>query len=114
DQIPREFAIYAEGASKYHAGEYDAAITKWKELLALPADQRKYKSVWAAFMIGRALRDTDATQANASFEQARALANEGYADPLALSGESYGWQGFIANSAGDIAAALEHYAKQFA
>ncbi|MCC6796483.1 MAG: hypothetical protein IT366_15290 [Candidatus Hydrogenedentes bacterium] len=113
DQIPREFALYAEGASKYHVGENDAAIAKWKELLALPADQRKFKSVWAAYMIGRALRDTDVAQANAYFEQTRALANEGYADPLALSGESYGWQGFIANKAGDIATALENYATQF-
>ena len=113
DQIPREFALYAEGASKYHVGENDAAIAKWKELLALPADQRKFKSVWAAYMIGRALRDTDVAQSNEYFEQTRALANEGYADPLALSGESYGWQGFIANKAGDIATALENYATQF-
>ena len=114
DQIPREFTLYAEGASLYWAGDFDQAVAKWKELLALPAEQRKYKSVWAAYMIGRALRDTDAAQANAAFEQARALASEGYPDPLALAGESYGWQGYVANNAGDIAAAVENYAKQFA
>jgi len=113
ESLPREFALYAEGASLYHAGKLDESIAKWKELLALPAEQRRYKSVWAAYMVGRALRDSDGAQANAAFEQARALAADGFADPLDLAGEGLGWEAYIANGASDTAGAILKYVEQF-
>ena len=111
--LPREFQLYAEGAAAYHADDFDGAVKKWNELLALPAEQRKYKSVWAAYMVGRALRDTDAAAAGAAFEHARALAAEGFPDPLNLAAESIGWEGYIEYQSGNGPRAIQRYAEQF-
>ena len=35
---------------------------EWKKILAFPAAQRRYRSVWAAFMIGKAYLFTDPAQ----------------------------------------------------
>lgn len=111
--LPREFTLYAEGAAAYHAENLDEALAKWKDLLALPPDQRWHKSVWAEYMIGRTLRDRDATQANAAFERARELAAEGFPDPLELAAEGLGWQAYLDYHAGNIAGAIRRYAEQY-
>lgn len=90
-EMDSEFADYHAGAAAPHTPEAAAA---WKKLLARPKEERHYRSVWAAFMLGKnALAAKQWTDAVKYFEQCRALAREGFADSLALAADSYGWQG---------------------
>lgn len=111
---PKEFVLYAEGAALYHAGKDAEAVAKWTELLQLPVEERRYRSVWAAYMIGRALRDSEPDRALAAFEQARTLADEGLPDPLNLAGESLGWEAYMAAANGDTVKTIRAYAAQVA
>jgi hypothetical protein len=79
----RERALYDEGARAFHAGDVDAATRAFKAVLALPAAERKSRSTWAAFMLGR-LGDVRA------FAQVRALAAAGFDDDLGLALSSFG------------------------
>lgn len=79
----RERALYDEGARAFHAGDVDAATRAFEAVLALPAADRKVRSTWAAFMLGR-LGDVRA------FAQVRALAAAGFDDDLGLALTSFG------------------------
>jgi hypothetical protein len=79
----RERALYDDGARAFHAGSLDVARTAFAALLALPENERKGRSTWAAFMLGR-LGDIDA------FADVRALAAAGFDDALGLAAASYG------------------------
>ncbi|MDZ4860090.1 MAG: hypothetical protein SGI88_14020 [Candidatus Hydrogenedentes bacterium] len=111
---PREFILYAQGAAAYNAGNLAGADEKWTALLALPEDQRRNRSVWAAYMLGRSQRDRDYERAGLAFRQAIDLAQTGFPDPLGLAGESLGWLGYIATADNDPVTALHRYAEQFA
>lgn len=101
--LPKEeFALYQRGAQAYAAQNFASARTAWKALLALPAEQRHFRSVWAAYMLGRteiaaaesgkeAGMKPDET-APAHFAQTRELAAAGFDDPLGLASASYGWE----------------------
>jgi hypothetical protein len=111
--IPREFVLYSEAAVDYHNNRYTVAIKKWQELLGLPQDQRKYKSVWAAFMIGKSyLNMCKAKESIQYFEMTRVLASEGYKDSLGLAEESYGWQALAEYETCQYSAAIKHYLKR--
>ncbi len=110
--VPKEFILYSEGAVAYHNNDFDAAIKKWKELLGLPEDQRKYRSVWSAFMIGKVYLSLEKDkEAIPYFEMARKLAAEGYKDSLNLAQESYGWQALAEYETGKYAVSINHYLK---
>ena len=86
-----EFADYHAGAI---APEKPEAAAAWLKLLARPKEERHYRSVWAAFMLGKnALAAKQWAGASKYFQQCRALAREGFADSLALAADSYGWEG---------------------
>src|SRR5581483_3058149 len=48
-----ERALYDDGARAWKRGDTENAKRAWKKLLALPAEQRRDRSTWAAFMLGR-------------------------------------------------------------
>jgi len=111
--IPKEFVLYIEGAVAYHNNNFDVAIRKWKELLHLPESQRRYRSVWAAFMIGKAylsMRKQD--EAIKYFEMARKYSADGLKDSLNLSLESYGWQALAEYENKNYPESIKHYLKQ--
>ncbi len=86
-----EFADYHAGAA---APDKPEAAAAWQKLLARPKEERHYRSVWAAFMLGKnALAAKQWAEASKYFQQCRALAREGFADSLALAADSYGWEG---------------------
>lgn len=92
DTLPIEFALYARGAEAFRAEEYAEAAEFWRRILELPVDSRKYRSVWAEFMLGRAklkLNEDDAIQ---HFVRVRELAENNFPDPLNLAASSLGWQ----------------------
>jgi tetratricopeptide (TPR) repeat protein len=111
--LPLEFRIYIRGAAAWAGGRRDEAVREWRSLLDLPREERRYRSVWAAFMIGRALMDDRPGEAVTAFQQARFLGDEGYPDPLGLVAEGLGWQARIERNHGQCPAAIRDYYDMF-
>jgi hypothetical protein len=111
--IPKEFAFYVRGAAAYRAGDTKSAKTHWSELLALPEAERQYRSTWAAFMLGRMLRENDRVESDAYFEQVLALVNTGFQDSLNLAADAQGWQARSALDAAEFLASARRYLDQF-
>ena len=109
DKIPPEFSRYLRGAVACYQNENDQALEQFSVLLDLPADQRKYRSVWAAFMLGRTWLKKDPAQAIQYFEQTRDLVKNGFPDPLNLAAESIGWQARAEGESKNFLAAIRHY-----
>ena len=113
EEMPKEFTLYMNGAVAYHNNNFKLAIKSWEKILTLPKNKRQYKTIWAAFMIGKAylsMRKTD--EAIKYFTKAQEFANEGYEDSLNLAYESYGWQALAEYENKDYAASIKHYLKQ--
>ena len=95
EEFASEFADYHRGAFAYRLGKarWDDARTAWEALLNRPAAERHYRSVWAAFMLGKtAMKNGDYPAAVAWFQNTRALARDGFADSLGMAADSYGWE----------------------
>ena len=114
DGLPGEFDDYIRGAIDYHRGYPTKAVQTWRRLLDRPADERRYKSTWAAFMIGRALLDTEPGEAVKWFRHVRELAEGGFSDSLALATASLGWEGRAELNIGNPTRAIELYLTQMA
>ena len=93
DEAPGEFALYHQGALAYKTKRAEAAAAAWSAILAKPVAERKYRSTWAAYMLGRLALDGDEyAKAAGFFQQTRKLAKESCVDTLGLAAESYGWE----------------------
>lgn len=110
--LPTEFADYHAGACAYHEKDRATARAAWTRLLALPSAARSHRSVWAAFMLGRAADDP--AEARRWFQTTRQLVRDGYRDSLGLAAASYGWEARTWLDAGDLAAASTLYLTQLA
>ncbi|MBV9619106.1 MAG: hypothetical protein JO201_07825, partial [Verrucomicrobia bacterium] len=89
-EFASEFADYHRGAI---ADSTDEARKIWEKLLARPGEERHYRSVWAAFMIGKRLLKDGDPEAVKWFQQTRQLAQDGFNDSLGMAADSYGWEG---------------------
>jgi hypothetical protein len=114
DGLPAEFSDYLRGALAYHQGSFNEARKAWQALLARPADQRRFRSTWAAFMLGKAaLAEKDPEEALRWFERTREIAGQkGMRDSLGLASSSLGWQAQAELDLDRHAAAIRHYADQ--
>jgi hypothetical protein len=93
-EFDSEFADYHRGASAYLNKQWDEARKAWENLLKRPEQDRHYRTVWAAFMLGKlGLKTSDYQSAAQWFQRTRELAAAGFADSLGLAAESYGWEG---------------------
>lgn len=98
--LPGEFEDYLRGAIAYHQDRRAEAQAAWKKLLARPEAQRRLRSTWAAYMLGRLSlqndpetgRPADPAGAVQWFERTRELVDQGFPDPLGLAAASLGWQ----------------------
>jgi hypothetical protein len=94
--LPSEFNLYLRGAAQYHRSDLEGARYWWNRLLDLPAEQRKYRTVWAAYMIGRSyVFSAEEGRAGLAIEwmaRTRFLARQGFADSRGLAAATYGWQ----------------------
>jgi hypothetical protein len=95
DEPTSEFDDYDNGASDYRMGESHWADARkaWLALLARPAAERHYRTVWAAFMLGRLATKQLDPAAPDWFEKTRQFAKAGFADSLGMAADSYGWEG---------------------
>jgi hypothetical protein len=93
-EFDSEFADYHRGASAYLNQQWDEARKAWENLLKRPEQDRHYRTVWAAFMLGKlGLKTNDYESAAEWFQRTRDFAKAGFADSLGLAAESYGWEG---------------------
>lgn len=110
--LPGEFADYLRGAIAYRQNQLDAARQAWQALLQRPADQRRNRSTWAAYMLGRSHLPDNPAEARRWFQQTGELAKEGYADRLGLAAASLGWEAQLELAQGHYAPALEAFRVQ--
>jgi tetratricopeptide (TPR) repeat protein len=112
--LPAEFADYLRGAIAYHRGELDAAISAWEKLLKRPEGERRFRSTWAAFMLGKAqLRAERPAEAVRWFQRTREIAGQkSFEDSLGLAAASLGWEARAERDLGHYDKALVLYARQ--
>ena len=93
-EFDSEFADYHKGAAAYLNQQWNEARAAWENLLKRPEQDRHYRTVWAAFMLGKvSLKEKDFPTATQWFQRTRELAKAGFSDSLGLAAESYGWEG---------------------
>lgn len=113
DGLPAQFAHYLAGALAYDEGDFDAARAAWKRLLELAPAQRRQRTVWAAYMIGRTYVggdvEGDAESSVHWMQQTGRLAREGFADRLDLARAARGWEAQSLLRSGDYEASIALY-----
>jgi hypothetical protein len=121
--LPAEFAGYFRGAELWARGNVTAAQSEWRAVLERPLRERRYRSTWSAFMLGRAyLQQAEAIpavpgaldKAVSHFRLVRAWVNEGLPDPLGLAVASLGWEARMEKQRGNVIAAIQLYLEQHA
>ncbi|MCX6898599.1 MAG: hypothetical protein NT105_07855 [Verrucomicrobia bacterium] len=112
--LPGEFADYFRGAIAWHTGDEIAAIASWRALLERPAGERHFRSVWAAFMLGKAHLKREPQKAVEWFQQTRLLARQGFADSIGLAASSLGWEAKVYFKQKHWVPAIELYLDQAA
>lgn len=91
--LPEEFGDYFDGAIGWDS---PLVVTKdlcrrfWERVLELPPAQRHFKSVAAAFMLGKSWARENPDLATGYFQQTRALAKSGFSDSAGLAAASLG------------------------
>ncbi|QNK00438.1 hypothetical protein [Dyella telluris] len=101
--LPADLRAYVAGAVDFAGDKEDAAVARFEQVLALPLEQARLRSVWAAYMLGRihAGRANDAASDPAVFPReraasakafglARARAVDGASDTQGLAVASFG------------------------
>jgi hypothetical protein len=94
EEFNSEFADYHRGAFAFRRGQehWDEARQAWQELLKRPEQDRRYRTVWATFMIGKIALKRGEPEAVQWFQRARELVRAGFADSLGMAADSYGWE----------------------
>lgn len=113
--LPGEFADYFAGAIAWRANPADTngARQAWQQLLERPAAERKFRSVWAAYMLGKSWEHEDAEQAARYFRLTRELAQQRFADSIGLAAASYGWEARVELQRKNYRQALKLYVEQY-
>ncbi|MBB5884632.1 hypothetical protein DYQ93_07525 [Xanthomonas sp. LMG 8992] len=127
--LPPELRLYTAGAVAFAQGDYPSAADYFRQVLALPEAQRRARSTWAAYSLGRSLalaadgalagdaaaqRQAYRLQARQAFQQSRALRLAGFDDPLELGIASLGEEARVLLATGDWNGAIGLYAVQAA
>jgi hypothetical protein len=104
----RERALYERGAAAFRDHDHDAASASFHELLALPSAERRHRSTWAKYMLGRIRGDAG------HFRRVRELARAGFDDELGLAVSSLGQEARLHLYDGELVEAVHLYAEQAA
>jgi hypothetical protein len=115
--LPAEFADYFEGSIAWHnpaLKDKHLARLAWERLLARPDAERRYKSTWAAFMLGKSWEEADPEKAAGYFQQVRHLAQRGFRDTLGLAAASLGLEARVCLNRKRYETAIELYLDQMA
>ncbi len=93
-ELPTDVRLYLEGSLLYLEAADDAsplvqqAREKWQQVLALSADQRRWRSTWAAWMLFRTADPTQIKERGRWLFETRQLSQTGFADSLHLGIEA--------------------------
>ncbi len=110
-----EFGDYLRGAIAWNSpGGHVAARPAWEALLSRPAAERRQRSTWAAFMLGRSWAGTNWPKAAQYFQRVRTLAAEGCADRLHLARDSRGEEARAEYAQQHFGRAIALYLEQYA
>jgi hypothetical protein len=90
--LPPEFDLYIRALIDHYSARAPQARAQWNTLLSRPEADRHWRSVWAAFMIGKSFLHEDPGASVIWFQKARALAATGFSDNLGLAASSLGWE----------------------
>ncbi len=114
--LPGEFADYFAGAVALQKPQREEpeARQAWEQLLARPAAERKYKSTWAAYMLGTLWEKEDPDKAVEYCQMTRDFAKRGLADSTGLAAAAFGLEARVELRRGHFKRALELYLKQYA
>lgn len=113
--LPREFALYFAGARAYRAEDFAKARKSFADVLDLPEAKRRYKTVWAAYMLGKcAAAEGDRALAETWFACTREFARAGFVDSTGLAAASFGEDGRLAYERKEWLVACQHYLRQHA
>jgi hypothetical protein len=116
-ELPQEFADYLQGTVAWHNPallDKSLARAAWERILSRPPKERRFKSTWAAFMLGRSLEVENPQKAIPYFQQVRALVKEGYSDRLGLAAASLGWEARAWLNQTNFERAIDLYLQQMA
>jgi tetratricopeptide (TPR) repeat protein len=115
--LPDEFADYLEGALGWHNPAVigkGIACDAWQRLLDRPPQNRRFKSTWAAFMLGKACEEKEPEKAVEYFKQVRDLARHGFVDSVGLAAASLGLEARVYLKEKKNDRAIELYLEQLA
>jgi len=113
--LPREFALYFTGALAFRKDDLPAARAAFDAVLALPAAERRYKTTWAAYMLGQvATRSGEKEKAVEWFSKTREFARTGFVDSSGLAAASLGEEARFLYNRKDWFPACELYLRQYA
>lgn len=91
--IAPEYGRALTGAMLWLDGRREAAVARWEQVFELPPDERRFRSVWTAFMLGRACRELGRTgEAIGWFRKTRELIDAGLVDGRGLDVAVVGWE----------------------
>lgn len=117
DGLPDEFAFYLEGLTAWlnpRIEDKSPARDAWLKILRLPGSERRFKSTWAAFMLGKTWEKEEPARAIEYFQQVRTLASTGFADSLGLAAASVGLEARAHLKLKHFEAAIDGYIEQMA
>ncbi|MBL9143161.1 MAG: hypothetical protein JNM99_05705 [Verrucomicrobiaceae bacterium] len=116
EEPPSEFADYHRGAFAFRLGQkhWNDAALAWEALLKRPENERRHRSVWAAFMLGKLALFAQKPEAVEWFRMTRDLAKQGFSDSLGLAADSYGWEAKSELEQGNVERAAQLYLTQLA
>ncbi len=109
----REFDLYAGGRDRFLADDADGAVREWRAVLALPEANRRWRTTYAWYMIGRARHAVAPDEAIAAYREVRRAAAAGFADTPGLAAASIGWEAQIALNRRDFTQAMALYMEHF-
>lgn len=91
-EFPAEFRDYLKGSVCWLVGGKNILDARryWRAVLALPSEQRKYRTTWAAYMLARSYEDSEPAEAVKLYRKVRTLASQGFSDSLGLAVASMG------------------------
>ncbi len=105
--LPLDYAYYIRGALNYYRGDWIQAQSWWEQLLKLPEENRRNRSTWASYMLGKTMMYDSPTEAAGWFQMTRHLEADGFADSLGLAASSLVYEAGIEARRGNYARAME-------
>jgi tetratricopeptide (TPR) repeat protein len=114
--LPAEFSNYFAGAIVWEnpaLTNKEAAMEAWERVLNLPPQERRYKSTWAAFMLGKYWTDVDPQNAVGDFQLTRKFAANGFADSCGLAAASFGLEALAELRQTNVEKAILLYLEQW-